>query len=147
MTRQLANRPFERPRGVFELPRDEWLVHYDRITGTPTSTQPLHAALLRGIHNEHVFQVNTGGTEEPLSCGLAVAELGLVGLFDIATSATARRAGHGRRTVEALLAWGSTKGADHAYLQVVADNADAIALYRSLGFETLYRYWYRVGAA
>ena len=76
--------------------------------------------------------------------GLAVAERGKVGLFDIVTAPEARRQGAARRLVMALLAWGQGQGARDAYLQVVTTNAPAIALYRSLGFVAAYRYHYRV---
>ena len=36
------------------------------------------------------------------------------------------------------------KGAQNAYLQVVEGNDNARALYRSLGFQQLYTYWFRV---
>lgn len=130
------------------LPRALWLDHYNRITRTPTATQPLHTALLKGIHNDHAFMVRRSPTDElPVCCGLAVADLALVGLFDLATCAGARRAGHARATVLALIAWGVRTGAAHAYLQVMADNGPALALYRQLGFQTHYRYWYRIGPA
>ncbi len=133
---------------IEELPRALWLEHYNRITLTPTSTQPLHTALLKGIHNDHAFLVRRSATDAlPVSCGLAVADLGLVGLFDVATCAGARRTGHARATVLGLLAWGARTGAKHAYLQVMTDNSPAVALYHQLGFTTGYRYWYRIGPA
>ena len=36
------------------------------------------------------------------------------------------------------------KGGQNAYLQVVEGNDNARALYRSLGFQQLYTYWFRV---
>ena len=57
-----------------------------------------------------------------------------------------RGAGHGKRLLGALLAWGIGQGARQACLQVEADNAPALALYRAMGFtRTLYgyRYWVR----
>ena len=39
---------------------------------------------------------------------------------------------------------GMKKGAQNAYLQVVEGNDNARALYRSLGFQQLYTYWFRV---
>jgi ribosomal protein S18 acetylase RimI-like enzyme len=35
------------------------------------------------------------------------------------------------------------RGADHAYLQVVASNEAARSLYATTGFSDEYRYWYR----
>ena len=83
-------------------------------------------------------------TDATVAWGLAVDEGGRVGLFDIVTLPQARRQGAARRLVEALLAWGQAAGAREAYLQVMAANSAAIALYRSLGFVEAYRYHYRV---
>jgi ribosomal protein S18 acetylase RimI-like enzyme len=79
--------------------------------------------------------------------GLGVVERGHLGLFDIVSDPQRRRAGHGRRLVEGLMAWGRARGATRAYLQVVATNARAIALYESLGFREAYRHHYRIAPA
>ncbi len=78
-----------------------------------------------------------------LAWGMTQIEDGWAGLYNIETVAPHRRAGHGRRMVEALLGWARDNGAERAYLQVTLANAPAIALYRSFGFEEAYRYWYR----
>jgi ribosomal protein S18 acetylase RimI-like enzyme len=78
-----------------------------------------------------------------LATGLTIVEDEFAGLFDIATHGEARRQGHARAVVAALLATARGLGARHAYLQVAADNAPALALYRQFGFEERYVYWYR----
>jgi GNAT superfamily N-acetyltransferase len=83
---------------------------------------------------------------QPIACGLAVAERGHVGVFDIAVHPAHRRQGHARRLMLDLLAWGQARGAHTAYLQVMGNNAAALALYAGLGFAEQYRYWYRVNA-
>ena len=47
-----------------------------------------------------------------------------------------RREGHARTLCGALLEWAAGRGATRAYVQVLADNAPAIALYESMGFGT-----------
>ena len=79
----------------------------------------------------------------PAAIGLGIAERSHVGLADIVCDPARRRAGHGRRLVEGLLAWGRSRGATHAWLQVVAANERAITLYRQFGFREAYRYHYR----
>ncbi|MFO7162338.1 MAG: GNAT family N-acetyltransferase [Mycolicibacterium hassiacum] len=50
-----------------------------------------------------------------------------------------RRRGHARRLCAALLGWGASHGAAQAYVQVLADNAAALALYESMGFAVQHR--------
>lgn len=76
--------------------------------------------------------------------GLAVAERGYVGLFDIVVAPELRGLGLGRRIMSSLTAWGRGEGATGAYLQVGAANEVALALYRSMGFSVAYPYVYRV---
>ncbi len=71
---------------------------------------------------------------EVVATGLTVVEGDCAGLFDIVTHPEARRRGHARRLVGALLRCAWELGARHAYLQVEAGNAAAIELYRSYGF-------------
>jgi ribosomal protein S18 acetylase RimI-like enzyme len=40
--------------------------------------------------------------------------------------------------------WGEDHGAQKVFLQVETDNEPALALYESMGFKTLYTYWYRI---
>lgn len=50
-----------------------------------------------------------------------------------------RRGGHARELCSALLAWAGEHQAAHCYVQVLADNAAAIALYEQLGFTGQHR--------
>jgi ribosomal protein S18 acetylase RimI-like enzyme len=68
---------------------------------------------------------------------------GLAVIESVVTDPALRRRGHGRHAVASLLAWAWTAGAGAACLQVVADNAPAVSLYRALGFtREVYRYRY-----
>ena len=81
--------------------------------------------------------------DEVVACGLAKVEEDHVGLFAVHTAPSLRGRGLGRATVGALLADAQQRGARTAYLQVTAQNAPALALYRRFGFDTAYDYWYR----
>jgi len=76
--------------------------------------------------------------------GIAVAERGYVGLFDITTQPGLRNRGLGQQLILHLLHWGKTQGATHGYLQVMTNNPPALRLYEKLGYRELYQYWYRV---
>ncbi|MBA2956049.1 GNAT family N-acetyltransferase [Nocardioides sp. MAH-18] len=65
-----------------------------------------------------------------------------VGLRGIEVDPDRRRQGLGLAVVAALLEWGAERGATTAYLQVLGDNAPALALYASLGFTTHHAYRY-----
>jgi ribosomal protein S18 acetylase RimI-like enzyme len=82
--------------------------------------------------------------DKPVAWGLGVVERGYVGLYDIVVAPDLRGIGLGRRVVSSLMAWGCHEGAHSAYLQVREENDVALSLYKTLGFETAYRYTHRV---
>ncbi len=72
---------------------------------------------------------------------------GWVGFRSIEVAPEHRRRGLGLAVMAALVGWGAEQGATTAYLQVVADNEPALALYERLGFRTHHRYRYLTPAA
>ena len=139
--------------GFALAPLGSFLATYTELTGLKghlensgldgQAAAALHGSVLRAIRGETVFGLLVDGGR-PVACGMAVVEGELAGLFDIVTHPDSRRRGYGRLLVQSLLAHATAMGASHAYLQVLADNAPALALYDGLGFSTLYEYWYRV---
>ena len=124
-------------------PHDEWLTAYASLTQMGDDEHQVIHSMLSHVDGEMILaRLMVGG--EVVSLGRAVVRNGLMGLFQIATAASARRQGHAHRIVQSLLHWGRQQGAMRAYLQVVGDNTAARALYRSIGFKTFYSYTYFV---
>ncbi|MBF6574165.1 N-acetylglutamate synthase, CG3035 family [Nocardia farcinica] len=69
-----------------------------------------------------------------------------VGLSCVSVAAEHRRHGLATLVCAELIRWGRDRGATHAYVQVAADNAGALALYRDLGFLDHHRYRYAAPA-
>ena len=65
-----------------------------------------------------------------------------VGFRGIHVDPDHRRQGLALAVMAALLEWGAERGATTAYLQVLGDNAPALALYERLGFTTHHAYRY-----
>ncbi len=120
---------------------DAWVAAFAAWRSLEGAELEVHREILRRVPRPCAFVTVGDGT--PRAVGLAVADSGWVGLFDLVTDPAARRAGWGRRLVAALLAWGQDAGARRTYLQVQDDNAPALALYATLGFRTAYAYTYR----
>jgi ribosomal protein S18 acetylase RimI-like enzyme len=71
-------------------------------------------------------------------------EKGFVGLFDIIVNEGFRGKGYGKEIVGAILAKAKEIGAKKAYLSVVNNNIIAKNLYEKIGFQEIYKYWYRI---
>jgi ribosomal protein S18 acetylase RimI-like enzyme len=127
---------------LWPTPGPAWSAGFAAANRVGEDRRQTHDRMLAAIRLPAAFAV-LEEEGQPAAYGLAVAERGMVGLFDIVTMPAARRRGLGRRLVRALLAWGAAHGAQSAYLQVIGDNLPAQALYRDLGFEVAYRYHYR----
>lgn len=118
-----------------------WIDAVGELRGSPPEHRAAHRARLEAIGLPmRAVAVESGG--RVVATGLTVLEDECAGLFDIATHERARRQGHARSVVAALLSTAWELGARHAYLQVQDDNAPARRLYREFGFEERYLYWY-----
>jgi ribosomal protein S18 acetylase RimI-like enzyme len=103
----------------------------------------------RGGARETARRILTGVPAVYASLGAEAVGRGVVqgewyGVYCMATAAHARRRGHARRVLNALLSHGREQGARHAYLCVVEANNAARSLYERLGFTVSARYHYRV---
>ncbi len=109
-----------------ESTRLQRVAYYERMVHAPQSSRYLVA-----IAEDRIVGVGT-----------AMLEDGLAGIFSMATSPDMRRRGVASAVLARLLAWAWEHGASHAYLQVDAQNRDALSVYRNFGFATAYTYWY-----
>ena len=79
-----------------------------------------------------------------VACGSSVIERGYVSLLNIVVEQARRGEGYGAQICGSLLAAATRSGARTAFLQVGRTNHVAIGMYRKLGFDVAYSYWYRV---
>jgi ribosomal protein S18 acetylase RimI-like enzyme len=113
-----------------------------KVHGADASVRAGLSEIIGAIQPEAGLFVLERG-EEPLASLICVHEGDLAGLFEIGTERSVRNQGHGRQLILSALKWARLRGARQAWLQVEAGNLPALALYRGLGFEEVYRYHYR----
>jgi ribosomal protein S18 acetylase RimI-like enzyme len=80
---------------------------------------------------------------EPQATLICVQDNDLAGILSLDVAVPLRRQGTGTQILTSALRWARISGASTAWLQVVATNRPAIALYEKFGFKTAYtyRYW------
>jgi len=143
MTANLAG-PEETPESkVVRSATTGWMDAFAAISGYDPARRILLEDLLGRIQPATGF-VTIEERDSPVAVGLAVVDGDHAGLFEMATRPDRRRRGLATRVIGALLAWSRGQGARTGYLQVFEGNTAAERLYRSEGFMTRYRYWYRM---
>jgi GNAT superfamily N-acetyltransferase len=139
--RGLARVPPHRTAGVRQCSPQEWFALRARM-GVPQAACALLAQIVGRMEGRLIPLVQTLG-QAPVCSALGHVLDGRLWIFSLMTVETHRRRGHARALLRALLARAARARAPEAWLQVVADNAPARALYGSLGFTHAYTYWYR----
>ena len=124
-------------------PTGEWLKAKARLSPMQESEHWIYEAMLGAIAAPRAFAASRVDGEIA-SVAYGVVHDGLLVVESVVTDERLRQRGLARRTVGKLIDWACGQAAKGACLQVVADNAAAHMLYRSLGFDReLYRYHYR----
>lgn len=146
MTRSLASLPPRDGEGfsVDPQPDDEWLsLYHFRGQALPPTALALLSEQIDGemgfgrlrLDGETVAITRatlTTSDDERLWLGYSAVEV----------AEAYRRRGLGTRLGAEVLAWGASRGASDAYLQVIASNTAGISLYENLGFLEHHRHRY-----
>ncbi len=123
----------------------EWLDAAHAMQGRTADDKATYEAIVKSIALPAGFAtLREGG--EPVALAYGAIDGDLLCIESVITAASHRGMGYGRRLMAALLHWARGHGAATACLQVEANNAAALALYRCIGLGgELYRYHYQRG--
>ncbi len=128
---------------ISATPGSAWLAAMAALQGQT----PEQAAIYKGVVESIVSPTGFAGLREDgewAALAFGAVHDGLLCCESVIAHPRRRGRGFARRMMTALLGWAAEQGARDVCLQVAADNAPGLALYRSLGLRTeLYRYHYR----
>jgi len=124
-------------------PDDGWIADFIRFEGFEPARAPAYAHIFRAIGPAKTFVRLANRDGETVALATAVAERGHAGLSNVVVAPAFRRQGAAAQLLRSLVAWADAEGARTLWLQVLEDNAPAIALYRKAGFDVLSRCHYR----
>ena len=110
---------------LLDRPDPAWLTCYERDVPVPVLTAV--------IDGEVVF-ASVAGAVGRGAVTTAPDSTVWLGISAVHVDSAHRRRGHACTLCRALIDWGARHGATRAYVQVLTDNAAAIALYSRLGF-------------
>lgn len=124
-------------------PTTAWIKTYAAAEGYDRESVLIRKRTIERIPGRRVLASATLD-RRMVGVGLGVVDGNWVGLFAVATLSDYRRRGVARSILSGLAHWALQNDAKNAYLQVESRNQPALTLYGSMGFKTLYVYWYRV---
>ena len=142
LTAPVAPRPpGDVPVDLSPVPDDGWLAGY-RYRGAPLP--PVAVRVLTNASDVVFAAVRSGpAPAPPIAVARGVLTGGWLGVTAVTVDERHRRRGLATEVMAALQRWAAERGATSVYLQVTADNAPALALYRRDGFIEHHRYHYR----
>jgi ribosomal protein S18 acetylase RimI-like enzyme len=129
------------PVALADAPDDAWLTGY-RYRGSPLP--PVAVEVLTNAEHAVFASVRLDPAPAPLAAvARGVLTDGWLGVTAVTVAEEHRRRGLATAVMAALQGWAAARGGHSVYLQVVASNAPARALYRRAGFIEHHRYHYR----
>jgi N-acetylglutamate synthase len=120
---------------ILERLTDDWVARYGRTEGAD-------GGVVRWLLSSGGLVAFAQLGEPAVAIGRGVVTGDWLGLYAVEVDPSLRGNGLGSAIVDALLEWGASRGARSAYLQSLASNDGALALYRRYGFSTHHAYQY-----
>ena len=136
-------RPVAATTRLFEANDPEWRALQGRMAGYDAEAMENLAGILGKLAMPARGIVVYDDTAHPSGAALAVNANGIAIFLNVVVDPDRRGMGYGRAVMHAALNWTAQAGATKAAIQVLADNAQAVPLYHSLGFTDAYGYHYR----
>lgn len=130
-----------------DVPLQQWIFKFAQVCGAGEG-EPLseaHDALLQAlskVSEELLGLVLETEAGVPAAALLGVVDGNMLGIFDVATGESYRHQGLAYALMCEVHRRGAERGAETAWLQVVAENTAASVLYDSLGYKESYAYHY-----
>ncbi|WP_058301255.1 GNAT family N-acetyltransferase [Gorillibacterium timonense] len=122
---------------------DPWLKNYIKLNPKQSPHKKTIARLFE-LQTYPCYYATITEKGKAAAIGMVVIVGAHAAVYYIITAAAFRRRGFAGKLMRALLAKAAEAGAEEAFLQVLTDNEAAVSLYEKLGFQELYRQWYRV---
>ena len=127
---------------TFSFEPTEWLPYYFDYEGvTNEADRETFREMLTKVKIEAVYGSLMNDGKVVGSASLAIDQ-GYALLQNVVVTSELRGKGLGEKMCRAMIQKAKDQGAHHVFLQVVEDNGPAMNLYKKLGFEKLYTYWY-----
>jgi len=127
---------------VFSSEPTEWLPHYFAFENVTDETKK---KTFQKMLSRVMIDVSYGilyYEGEPVACASIAVEHGYALLHNVIVTSSMRGKGLGEKLCRAMITKAKEMGADHVFLQVVQSNQVAMNLYKKLGFQKDYTYWY-----
>lgn len=123
---------------------DDWMEGLFKLNGTANPTlRRIVPSMYHAIPKETIVaRIEIDG--RMVASGLGILDRDHVGIYAIYVDPSCRHKHYAKSIVSTIITEAQKKGYHHAYLQCVKGNTVAKHLYESLGFHTLYEYWFRV---
>jgi GNAT superfamily N-acetyltransferase len=134
--------PVPNPVKYFEPTEVEWTGTWMDMAGYGESIQETLVEMLSVVPGKSRGLSVYDEAEQKVAAALASVHFGIGVYLNVVTAEAERGKGYGRDAMNAALNWTRQAKAEHAVIQVLADNEVAINLYTSLGFVEQYRYSY-----
>lgn len=105
-------------------------------------TQQIAKQIMNLIQNKKMY-CSIIKDNKIVACASVIIENGFAYLSQVVVQKEERGNGYGKLLCHSLLIQAKQNGAHTMYLQVLQNNDVAINLYKKLGFQKEYSYWYR----
>ena len=126
-------------------PTEEWLNAFFAFKGLDDKQSQLLFRQINAKVQVKTLYASAVQDEKTVACASAVIERGYMLLHNVIVAPNERGHGIGKEICLSLLKKAEEEGATYAYLQVMQKNDVALSLYKKLGFQKEYSYWYMRG--